>query len=539
MSQISDKTLNRAHSDFWFNSIKDPWSYEEARIASKAIADKFQLSRYDISKRVNDYLGEDAISSTQVKDFIDHDCPRDKAPRRPLKTKAICITAIVQIIFDLARSNMEAENLRDIFLRIGDDDEHPVDRIIKACEAIETDSRYNNLDVIHRRLDDYPASGKLRLGTMRVSNIKKTLARIPYRDEYSAKSTRSKNHPIFPLRNPRYPATPCFRIGTISDHVVYLKDESANPTGSHKDRWALEKILEYARIISEYLEKSNFVDSQVVPLPELSLISAGSAAYALQRLLKFFDLPPLRVLIDETQKDDAYVKLLRSIHAKVYFTDLNHHLLSEKDVMRLTQNSSAIVTKIPPDSLDVTTRDVFESDENRYYDFLVSEILEYKPDHILVPFGTGGLFTNLIRMVAKIKEEGRVDSFTGQDLRSKDIGIYGFTSLDSGGPFKKLYAKHRPGYEKICDYVEKVVEEGHLRAKSGIFEVHRNEHLIDAMNSASQIRDQDQIVWKIGIEPSGVAAWAGYYQYKDEIGIQPNERVVLINTGALNTMTFT
>ena len=58
----------------------------------------------------------------------------------------------------------------------------------------------------------------------------------------------SENDPLkpeFPPDNPRFPATPTYKIKVSHFSNVWLKDESQNPTGTHKDRMAWEIIVTY------------------------------------------------------------------------------------------------------------------------------------------------------------------------------------------------------------------------------------------------------------------------------------------------------
>jgi len=58
-------------------------------------------------------------------------------------------------------------------------------------------------------------------------------------------SENDPNKPEFPPDNPKFPATPTFKIKFPNFSNVWLKDESVNPTGTHKDRMAWEIIVTY------------------------------------------------------------------------------------------------------------------------------------------------------------------------------------------------------------------------------------------------------------------------------------------------------
>ena len=51
-------------------------------------------------------------------------------------------------------------------------------------------------------------------------------------------SENNPKKPEFPPNNPKFPATPTYKIKVPRFTNVWLKDESINPTGTHKDRMA-------------------------------------------------------------------------------------------------------------------------------------------------------------------------------------------------------------------------------------------------------------------------------------------------------------
>lgn len=61
----------------------------------------------------------------------------------------------------------------------------------------------------------------------------------------------------------------------------WLKDESINPTGTHKDRMAWEIIVTYRDFL--LAKKIGQIKGK---LPHMSIISSGSAAIAIQTQLK-------------------------------------------------------------------------------------------------------------------------------------------------------------------------------------------------------------------------------------------------------------
>ena len=58
-------------------------------------------------------------------------------------------------------------------------------------------------------------------------------------------SENDPTKPEFPADNPKFPATPTYRIKVHGFSNVWWKDESHNPTGTHKDRMAWEIVVTY------------------------------------------------------------------------------------------------------------------------------------------------------------------------------------------------------------------------------------------------------------------------------------------------------
>src|SRR3989338_7123 len=87
-------------------------------------------------------------------------------------------------------------------------------------------------------------------------------------------SENNPNKPEFPPDDPKFPATPTYKIEVPGFSNVWLKDESVNPTGTHKDRMAWEMVVTYKQFL---LAKKG---GAIKKLPKLSILSSGSAALA-------------------------------------------------------------------------------------------------------------------------------------------------------------------------------------------------------------------------------------------------------------------
>ena len=111
-------------------------------------------------------------------------------------------------------------------------------------------------------------------------------------DSIAVASENNPNKPEFPPDHPKFPATPTYKINVPGFSNVWLKDESFNPTGTHKDRMAWEIVVTYKDFL--LARKRGQFEGK---LPQMSLISSGSAAIALQTVFKRYNLPNLKILL--------------------------------------------------------------------------------------------------------------------------------------------------------------------------------------------------------------------------------------------------
>ena len=114
-------------------------------------------------------------------------------------------------------------------------------------------------------------------------------------------SENDPDNPEYPPEDPKFPATPTYKIKVPGFSNVWLKDESKNNTGTHKDRMAWEMVVTYKDFL---LSKKS---GKIKKLPALSILSSGSASLAIQTRLRKYSLPNLRVLLD-TSTNTAIVR---------------------------------------------------------------------------------------------------------------------------------------------------------------------------------------------------------------------------------------
>jgi cysteine synthase len=131
--------------------------------------------------------------------------------------------------------------------------------------------------------------------------------------------------PEFPASGPKFPATPTYQIQVPRFSNVWLKDESVNPTGTHKDRMAWEIVVTYRDfLLAEQRGQTTG------PLPAMSLISSGSAAVAIQTQLNTYKLPSLKVLVDASLHEESKQELTK-LGCELYYADLSKRPLSSKE----------------------------------------------------------------------------------------------------------------------------------------------------------------------------------------------------------------
>jgi hypothetical protein len=315
------------------------------------------------------------------------------------------------------------------------------------------------------------------------------------------------NNPEFPPFSPKFPATPIQEIH-IDKRTILIKDESYNPTGSHKDRMAWEIIKHYKKLIRDRRRSASISQE----LPAASIISAGSAALAIQSMLRQFSLPSLHVLYDKKRTDSRVISRLQSIGCSLYPHDLSEKELTSEDVLTLTENSRGF---------DVTARALLDPSKRKYYDWLSYEILNQSCTHIFVPVGTGDLFVNLLTILRdellQIINDERLQ-VGANDISG--INVYGATSDDPKTRMDKIYASYRPTLLEANKLVENCKIQQVCGSASGIYNI-GEKYVSEAMNIARQ--------YSLATEPSGMAGLALFLSKQKEI--PTDSRILIVNTG--------
>jgi hypothetical protein len=318
----------------------------------------------------------------------------------------------------------------------------------------------------------------------------------------------SENDPLkpeFPADNPKFPATPTYKIDVPGFLNVWLKDESHNPTGTHKDRMAWEIIVTYRDFL---LAKKRAQTND--PLPSMSIISSGSAAIAIQTQLQKYKLPNLKVLVDASVPS-TYLSYMKELGCEIYETDLSSKPLHWKDIIKLTRN---------PNGFDITSSEALDP-TTRFYDWLSYEIINSSPDYCFIPFGTGNLFENILNINKReVSTSSHDPRFSGDVDKLRQCNFMAATINNLGSKADKLYSPHLPFVHYDEQWMRLYRYAGFCGPESNVY-VMKEEYLDRAIALANELG--------IECEPSGIAGLALLLQLQDTI--PKDKKILIVNTG--------
>jgi len=324
---------------------------------------------------------------------------------------------------------------------------------------------------------------------------------------YSIKigSENDPTKPEFPPEEPRFPATPTYQIKVPGFTNVWLKDESKNPTGTHKDRMAWEMVVTYRDFL--LAKKDGLAGDK---LPQMSLITSGSAGIAIQTMFKRFGLPNLKVLVDIDLPEES-VRYLENSGCEVYKADLSRKPLNWKEILEFTDN---------PYGLDVTSNEALDP-LTRYYDWLSYEIINQSPEYCFVPFGTGNLYENVLKINKReVLSSCHDPRFSGDVKTLRKCSFIGATVNDPKSKADKLYAPHRPFTIFDEQWLKVYLLSGVCGADSNIY-ILQEKYLDQAIAVAEEN--------KICCEPSGIAGLGMLLQMKEKMS--RNAKILIVDTG--------
>ena len=314
-------------------------------------------------------------------------------------------------------------------------------------------------------------------------------------------SENNPKRPEFPPGNPKFPATPTFKISVPGFANVWLKDESVNPTGTHKDRMAWEMIVTYRDIL--LTKKWGQMKGE---LPQLSIISSGSAAIAIQKMLRKYGLPNLKVLVD-FRTAPKILKAMKRIGCETYETDLGKKPFHWKEILALTHNQNGF---------DITSNEALDP-TTRFYDWLSYEIINSSPDYCFIPFGTGNLYENILNINKKeVTAQNHDPRFKGNVATLRKCNFMGATTNNPDSKADKLYSPHLPFVHYDEQWIKFYVYTGFCGPESNVYLL-KESYFDEAMDIAKAN--------KVNCEPSGIAGLALMLQMKSRL---PREKKMLI-----------
>lgn len=317
----------------------------------------------------------------------------------------------------------------------------------------------------------------------------------------------SENDPLlpeFPADDPKFPATPTYKIEVPGFTNVWLKDESKNPTGTHKDRMAWEIVVTYRDLL--LAKERGQISGQ---LPHMSIISSGSAALAIQTQLKKYKLPHLKVLVD-FHIEKIIKDSLEELGCEIFMVDLSKKALSTEEILAYTHNT---------EGFDITSNESLNP-TTRFYDWLSYEIINSSPEYCFIPFGTGHLYENILNInkkeVSSIVHDPR---FSGEVKALRNCNFIGATTNNPRSKADKLYSPHLP-------FVH--FDEQWIRLYRGRF----CGNLSNVFPMKESFLDKALTIAKeqgIDCEPSGIAGLAMLLQMKDKV--PKDAKILIVNTG--------
>ncbi len=317
-------------------------------------------------------------------------------------------------------------------------------------------------------------------------------------------SENDPDKPEFPPDDPKFPATPTYKIEVPRFSNVWLKDESHNKTGTHKDRMAWEMIVTY----KEFLISKKA--GRIKELPILSILSSGSAALAIQTQLKKYELPNLHVLMD-SKTDINILNDLKKIGCKIFLEDLGKKTFDWEEILRLTDNE---------EGFDITSNEAYDPTV-RFYDWLSYEIINSDAEFIFVPFGTGQLYENIMNIVKKeLNYKVNDPRFKGNMEILKKTSILGATTTNPKSKADKLYAPFLPFANYSKQWIKFYRYTGLTGEMSQVYNL-EEKYLDEAIKIADEQR--------INCEPSGIAGLGLLLQIKDTI--PKDKKILIVNTG--------
>jgi threonine dehydratase len=329
------------------------------------------------------------------------------------------------------------------------------------------------------------------------------------------------------------PETPVVRIdfSRAGFGNVLLKNEgdtSINPTGTMKDRMARATASVYREIAENFLQGmendprvEQRLESEHYYLPRYSIITAGNAGRALANAFAQFELPPPKLLL-HNGTPEAALKKLKEMRADIYLTDLSKNTFTGKpsvedpltpdQIKKLTHNEGGY---------DLTSANQDDDPYNpwrMFYYKMGLEIFKQKPDEVYVPYGSGAVFEGLVTV-----QWLRGSSNMPEAAKAKILGgePESFPSIAD-----KLAAPAKPYVFYDKEQIKFLSDNGQTDPDTGVYKLSEAE-----ISEAYNLMQQQAGPLGVETEPSASAGLALYMKRWKEGKVDPNARVLILNTG--------
>lgn len=188
-------------------------------------------------------------------------------------------------------------------------------------------------------------------------------------------SRKPGNTPLMPLDDLAH------RFGVKK---IYIKDESANPFGTIKDRRSYE-----------------IVNRSRIHVDKLALITSGNNGYSLGKFSENHGINVVCV-VDRNMQADTKARLQETCY-QIIESNLKHKILRPEEVVAFARERD-----------DEVIWDVTNGFEEAY-EPIIREIQKMRPTHLVVPVGSGGIFTGLGSAIEKMRLKMKLIGIGVQD----------------------------------------------------------------------------------------------------------------------------
>ncbi len=282
---------------------------------------------------------------------------------------------------------------------------------------------------------------------------------------------------------------------------IFISDQSKNPTGTVKDYFAAD-VVNFYRTFALCITPDTEITS--MPVQRASEITAGNTGRSLAVALAANGMPPPKLLVDKGINPERLAELCK-LDADIYAVDLNKQRLTPEDVARLTRNKHPLCLQ--------TAKRVC------YKDHAMGMLKLLSSDEIYLPYGSGDLFDSYL-ITLKARADVAVHFGPFAPPRSSP-NVFGATPRKSDSVADKLGGRFKPASLFSPEEIQELKKAEIVRDATGIYKVREG-----------MIRKAHKIMNEFcPAEPSAAAGLALYLQRYEAGLVNPDEKVLVVNTG--------